>query len=603
MNLIFRYKKEALILILILLLTSFAFSPSLKGEFLVSWDDNTLITQNVDIQKLNMENIQNIFSKSYVGMYIPLVILSFAIEYHFVKYNPYIFHLTNLLFHLLNIVLVFLLITMLFSLYEKVYIKKLQYKLIIASLVTFLFAIHPMHVESVVWISERKDLMFTFFFLFSTCAYLKHLSISTIGAKFYANKYYILSLLFFILALFCKAQAVTLPIVLLLIDYLLSNKISLKNVFFEKILFFLLALVFGIIAILSQLNAGIFSTCKDFNFLNKLFFIIYSFIQYILKLALPFNLSAFYQYPKLNSFTYFLYLLLFLFILSALIYLYSKKYKLLIFSGLFFLINISIVLQTRGAKVFMADRFVYLPCIGFFLFFALLITKLNKKIYLHIALCIFLIYGLIISYLTFERSNVFANSKALWTDVLSKTSNNSYALSMRGNYYKSKNFFAEALKDYDQSLRLNKNNFLAYYQRSQIFSNQGQIKKALEDLDKAINLKPNLYYLYNNRGAIKKSSKDLSGAYADFSQALKIQANLASFINRASLNIDLNNFTQALQDLKEAEHFQSNISLIHFYKGIALVNLNKKKQGCRHLIKANEMNIKKVKYFLQKFCN
>ena len=220
------------LLAVVLILTLIVFSNSFKNNFLVNWDDDGYILNNPTIQHLDKGSIHEIFTSFHMGNYHPLTTLTYALEYKFFKLDPLPYHWLNLIFHLCNVVLVFL------------FIKLLSKKNLAAVITAVLFAVHPMHVESVAWISELKDVLYTFFFLLSLLFYMQF-------AKKKNPAVYILSLLMFVLSLLSKSAAVVLPVLLFLIDYFQSHKQNVKSVLL-KVPFFILALIFGIIALKSQ---------------------------------------------------------------------------------------------------------------------------------------------------------------------------------------------------------------------------------------------------------------------------------------------------------------------------------------------------------------
>src|SRR3989339_423851 len=210
---------------LILIVTFISYHSSIKNDF-VNWDDNLYITGTNKIRELSLKSIVNFFT-------------SFDIEYKFFKLNPHAYHLTNLILHLINCLLVFWLIVL------------LSKKASVSFIVALLFGIHPLHVESVAWISERKDVLYALFYLGSIISYIYYLKGETLhfiqgdskkqndGGK----KYYYYSIFLFLLSLLSKSMAVTLPFVLILTDYLNNKKIN-KNTLKEKIPFFILSIVF-----------------------------------------------------------------------------------------------------------------------------------------------------------------------------------------------------------------------------------------------------------------------------------------------------------------------------------------------------------------------
>ena len=226
--------KEApwIALLLVLVASAITWFPSVKNDF-VNWDDIIYIMNNDMIHSFSLENISKIFSTYWMGNYHPFAILSFTFDYQFFKITPQGYHFHNMVLHLVNTALVYFFC---FHLMNR--------RVGIATVAALLFAVHPMHVESVAWISERKDLLYTMWFLMALIAYL-----------FYCRnkdfKYLGLSLILFLFSLLSKAQAVTLPLSLLALDYFLNRKFTVKTLA-EKIPFFLLSLVFGIIAIYAQ---------------------------------------------------------------------------------------------------------------------------------------------------------------------------------------------------------------------------------------------------------------------------------------------------------------------------------------------------------------
>ena len=201
-------KKAILMLAVLLVITFIVMQPSLKGKFL-NWDDDVNIYENNNVKHLTVENIKNIFTSNVIGNYNPLSILTFTLEYHFFKEGTFYYHLNNVILHLLNAFLVFWLL-MLIGLRKEW-----------ALFAALFFSVHPMRVESVAWITERKDVLFAFFYLASVICYIYYL-------KFKKKRSYILVLIFFLLSLLSKIQAVSLPLTLLLVDYILKRPLKFK---------------------------------------------------------------------------------------------------------------------------------------------------------------------------------------------------------------------------------------------------------------------------------------------------------------------------------------------------------------------------------------
>lgn len=442
-----RYR-NVLIAAFILIITFLAFTPSLRNDLLKTWDDQAYITNNDLVKGLTYDNINKIFKKDngLYANYHPLTILTLAVNYHFSKLKSLGYHLTNLSLHLLNTLLVFIFIYYLTG-------KRLE----IAAFVSLLFGLSPVHVESVTWISERKDVLYTFFFLSSLIAY-----------QFFIKKnnlvLYFLALILFLFSLLSKAMAVSLPLVLILLDHTTKRKWSFRLVI-EKFPFFAVAIILGLVAMKIQSENGAISNIT-FPMINRLLHVFYGFAMYLLKILIPTGLSAFYPYPyplvnstwvldKIPIVFFFTFVISILILIFALIKLLRPgKYSGMIVFGVFFYAStLAVVLQfIPVGRAIMADRYSYIPSIGIFLAAGYLLFQLyrNPKFKV-LATAIFLLYGGLLFYLTFERNKVWQNDETLWTDVIKTYPNDSriaLAIENRAIYYYGENRMNESLQDY-----------------------------------------------------------------------------------------------------------------------------------------------------------
>ena len=256
-------------LIFILILTVFLYSNSIHNGF-VNWDDDNSILTNNDIRSFEKVHLFNMFNNSYNGMYQPVVMITFAINYAMHGLQPEGYHLTNLLFHLLNIILLFIFVKMLFR------------NNTLAAIIALIFAIHPLHVESVSWITERKDVVYAFFYLSSLIMYLWYIQSD------FRKRFLFLAFLFFLFSLFSKTNAVTLPLIMIAID-MYYNRPKNRMAIFEKVFFLLFSIIFGLIAIKSQevLAAGIYKYVH-YTIIDRLVIASHAFVFYIVKFIFPF---------------------------------------------------------------------------------------------------------------------------------------------------------------------------------------------------------------------------------------------------------------------------------------------------------------------------
>lgn len=334
------------LLAFIIIITLLAYLPVFDAGF-VQWDDKLYIQDNALIRSINLKEI---FATYQQGNYHPVTMLVYAIEYHFWNLNAAGYHTVNLFLHLLNTLMVCYVIF------------RLCRKKEIAFVAALFFGIHPIHVESVAWLAELKDLLYTFFFLASYIYYLKY---NEEGK----SKFYFISLLLFLLSLLSKAMAAPLPVILLLTDYFIDRKFSRKTIL-EKIPFFILAIILGIVAINAQLPTGETLNIPVYPFWQRIIFACYGFVSYLIHLIMPVNLNAVYPYPmKVGEnipFLYYFYVILFFGIVATVIY--SLRFSRKIFFGIgFFTATVFLVLQLLPiGDAIMANRYGYIPSVGIF---------------------------------------------------------------------------------------------------------------------------------------------------------------------------------------------------------------------------------------------
>jgi tetratricopeptide (TPR) repeat protein len=503
----------------IVLFTLAVYVKSVNNDF-INWDDDKLVYQNEDIKKLDVSHIKKLFSSFYVQMYQPLSSLTYAIEYHFFGINAKVSHFNNILLHVLNSILVFLLLF------------RLTRNNLVSWLTAILFAIHPMHTESVAWIAERKDLVYTFFYLLSLMFYVGYLE------KGYNIKYLLISLLFFILSLFSKSAAVTLPLVLILLDWYKGRKLNIKNNL-DKIPFFLLSLIFGIITLYSQLG---FAPPKELyehqSFIDRIFVASYSLVFYLFKFLIPVKLSALHPFPvKSSIFLPPFYYISFCIVILGLYLLYRYRNRILPeslkrdlwFGLIFFICCISIVLTLPVGAAVVAERYSYVPYIGLMFVFSAItshIYKQNKQKTRKILIAILGILIILFSLISFNRLSVWKERIVFWTDIIQK-----YPLKVP----------------------------LAYHNRGLTYYRNGDYKNAINDFNVVISQKPSYPYTYSYRGLSKSALNEPLGAIADFSNALRLTDNVCEFYNNRGIEyMKIKNYDAAFNDFNSSIRVNPN---------------------------------------------
>lgn len=549
-------KKIIFYLIPILLLTLIAFFPSLQNGF-TNWDDDVYVTQNPAIQSPDVYGISYFFTKQQASNYHPITMLSLAFDYKVWGNNAFGFHLTNLIFHLLNTALVFFFVLQL--------AKKRIWVAIVAGL---LFGIHPFHVESVAWISERKDVLYVFFFLLGLLSYLRFRQQNN------DFKWYGIAFICFMLSLFSKPAAVIFPMVLFSIDYFQQQEFSIKNILL-KAPFFFMSVFFGFITVNIQKEEAIGTM---FSMLQKICFAGYGFVMYLVKLIVPVNLSPLYIYPVNNASESLpsLYFAMPIIAIAILIiaFILGRKNRFITFGMLFFIINIILVSQIISVgNAVMADRYTYLSSVGIFFIFGMLLDKaIQHEKFKNLAIGGFALIVLIFSFLTFQQNKIWKNSETLWSQAIKVDKNNTLAYNKRGLAYMENPATAQkALSDFSKSIELEPTYDQAWGNRGYLYFKANQFDKAEKDFDKAIALNPNYFKHYNNRGHLFYQQQNFEAALSDYNKCIALNdAYALAFNNRAIIYHQQGEKEKALADYNRALAINPNYASAKKNKALLL---------------------------------
>lgn len=381
---------------------------------LTNWDDPGYIRDNALIKDVSAEGIKAIFSfkEPVMGNYHPLTILSYAIEYSYVRLDPWLYHLDSVLLHIVVTVLVYC------------FVQLLTKRMVAAAVTALLFGLHPMHVESVAWLAGRKDVVYGVFYVAACITHIYF--IRNEGSKKW--RWYSFTLLLFVCSLLGKPVAVVLPVTLLLIDYF--DKRPLRwNLLIEKIPHFVLAIAAGIKSMQDQRVFGAIDTQgESFNAIERIGLGGYALVTYLWKALVPIKLCNFYPYPlkgtgSLNA-LYYVYPAL-LVAAALLLWKFARKNMAVVFGVLFFLVNIALLLQfipVGGAII--ADRYAYISYLGLFFMAGWFVSDYfepggNLQIG-KMALGGVVVYALVLGYMSNERCKVWYDTTSLWRDEIEK---------------------------------------------------------------------------------------------------------------------------------------------------------------------------------------
>ncbi len=547
-RLIMQIKKHAGI-IFILLAVFFAFSPSLQNNF-TNWDDESHLLDNPAVLSLAPNNFIQIFTQMVNNTYIPLTTLSFAVEYHFFKFNPFVYHLDNLILHLWITFLVFGLA------------QRLGLNLYAALAAALLFGIHPMHVESVAWVTERKDVLYGLFYLLAINSYLDY-------KKNNQRKIYFLSIFFCLLSILAKPMALSLPLILLLCDWFGQRQFT-KSLFIEKIPYVLIVVPVALITFILNTHAS------ERSFVEGVMIWFWSLTFYIQKFIFPYPLVPLYSLPKPVVFSNWPYLLSALtVVITTSTAIFSRKNRWVIFAFGFYFFSIFFLLRFDESKdiSLVADRFMYLPSIGYCLLWGWGLGKIDlsfprkresltrvfrspieafgdgKKLLQFGFIGLYLFLG----FQTFNQCKVWKDGLTLWSVVIEHFQDIPLAYYNRGKAYEYEKQPKEALIDYTQAIKLRPDYAEAYTNRGGIYQEEHRYELAQADLNKALSINPNFDKALNNRGIIYNNIRSYDLAIVDFTKAIAINPSFDRAYNNRGLSLFyLKSYERALLDFNQA---------------------------------------------------
>jgi tetratricopeptide (TPR) repeat protein len=519
-------------------ITIAAYAGAFRHDF-VSLDDATYVTQNPLVQ----ERAYGALLTTVVNnSYHPLTMLSLGLNASR-PLSPRPFIVTNVILHTLDTGLVFWLAFLLS-----------RRRLLVAFVTALLFGIHPMHVESVAWISSRKDVLYVFFFLAGLIAYWRYLEKRS-------WPWLLLTFVLFVFSCLSKGMAVVFPAILILLDYWKGRPIAERRALLEKAPFFATALLFGLIAVDVEAGRdfhGLFTivdkqlkalmNTTSFTPFQRVAFPTYGHMMYVWRIFVPAHLCAFYPYPTLAEASHPKYLLSILFFLGtlALTAWSVRRARLLTFGIGWYLLAILPVLQWLpvGAST-LADRMTYLAYVGPFFLLATGVSSLFERYRAMVAVLgtgMALVFAVLFA-LTTRQVETWKNSEALWSNVI----------------------------------RIYPRTDAAYISRGNGRGAAGQIQDAMSDFQTAVGLGSRRADLYDGLGNAYGTLGKPDSALLMFDRALAIDSTLGrTYYNRAIVHLRLGRPREALEDLARAlDVIPLQAPTLHFPRGNAFLQLGK----------------------------
>lgn len=525
-----------LFICILLVVMTLAVLWSVKDYEFIHYDDDLYVVNNPKVQEgLTIESIKWAFTSTHTGNWYPLTWLSLMLDYELYGLNPAGYHWTNLLFHIANTLLLFFLLSR---------ITGTVYK---SAFVAALFAMHPLHVESVAWVSERKEVLSTFLWMLTMGAYVKYVEKPGIIK-------YLLVLIAFSLGLMAKSMLVTLPFVLLLMDFwplerflrrqpidsiIISNQIqttstghdtAIRRLFYEKVPLIALTIPVCIVAIIAQRQAGALFPFESFSVALRVANALISYVLYIWKMLIPSNLSVFYPHPGIWPMWQVILSGLFLLLVSAAVLRMGRRYPYLLVGWLWYLGTLVPVigLVQIGSQA-MADRYSYIPLIGLFIMAAWGSADILKKYHYRRAILASLAVVTIIgsATVTSQQLRYWQNGITLFRHNIATTTPNYINHYNLGVTLMEKGNYTEAISEFQKALQLRPDIPASHNNLGVSFYRKGEIQQAINEYKATLRLKPDHVNAHMNLAMVFYQQGDLEASISHLRDALRLQPKLA----------------------------------------------------------------------------
>jgi len=528
-----RYLK--LLICLILVLPTLGVYWEVRNFDFVTFDDYTYVAENPNVQSgLSKSGLVWAFTRSHASNWHPVTWLSHMLDCQFFGLNSGMHHLNNLIFHTANTLLLFLVLG------------RMTGALWRSAFVSALFALHPLHVESVAWVAERKDVLSTLFWMLTMWAYVRY-------SERPSPTRYLLIFPFFILGLMSKPMLVTLPFVLLLMDYwplgrlqstlpekggkLKTPKLAVLRLIAEKIPLFVLVALLSVVTFLAQEEAV--QSLDNFHLKARIANGLVSYAAYIRKMFWPNDLSIFYPYPQTLQLWQATASGFFLITMTILFVRMGKRRPFILVGWLWYLGTLFPVIGlVQVGTHAMADRYTYIPLIGLFIMIAwgipdLLGNWLYRKQVLRISAGLLLV---ILAVCTWLQVRYWKDSIALFTHAIDVTDDNWMAHNNIGFPLVQQGRNIEAIAHFSEAVRIKPDYAEAHVNLANSYGLEGRFEEAKQHFFDAIRINPDLADAYMNLGVIFARQGNLDKAINHFAAALRVNPDDATtrlYLNRA----------------------------------------------------------------------
>ena len=580
-----------------LILTTLIVYSQIKDHKFLNYDDNEYVTENLNVKaEFTRESVIWAFTTSHNANWFPITWLSHMLDYQLYDSNPKGHHLTNLFFHIASTLILFIvLLRMTGAIWQ-------------SGFVATLFALHPFNVESVAWVAERKNVLSTFFWLLTMWAYIHYVDKPNV-------KRYGLIALFFTLGLLSKPMLITLPFVLLMMDYWPLNRLAFGkdkvhneitggcrdtkfNIWFlvrEKIPLFLLAAGSGIATFVDQKSGGALQAMEIYSLSARLTNAMVSYMEYLIKTMWPEGLAVFYSHPG-NTLATWKGLLcgIVLVAISAVSVRFIRRSPYFAFGWFWYLgtlVPVIQIVQTGGHR--MADRYAYVPLIGIFITIAWGLPELMAK-WRHREKILIILAGIFIPTLmavTWNQVSHWKNSITIFKHAINVTDkvypdfalpHNNMGLALHDEQRT-----GEAISHYKIAIKLNPDYAPAHYNLGIALSFERKTEEAISHYKSAIKFKPDFVDAHINLGNSLLAGSKTDEAISHYKMAIKLKSSsVDAHYNLGNALLNIGKTGEAISHYKMSIKFKSDFAAAHNNLGSALLAEQKTEEAVSHYRKA-----------------
>jgi len=561
---------------ILVVVTAVAYMPAMRAGFI--WDDDRYVTNNPGVQSL--ENLQKVwFKPGLTVQYYPLVFTSFWAEYQLWGLQPFGYHVVNILLHALNAVLLWFVL------------RKLQVRG--SWWAASIFALHPVCVESVAWVTERKNVLSTLFYLLAVLAYFRFRPLTIDGAgRARDHRFYPLVVLLFLCALLCKTVTCSLPAALLLLVWWKTGRVEKRDVM-ALVPLFVLGMALGFVtAWMEKHRVGASGEEWALSFVGRCLVAGRAVWFYAGKLMLPRNLTFIYPRWEIDDRAIWQYLfpLAALAVLIALWQLRSRIGRGPLVAVLFFAGTLVPALGFFDVfpfcYSFVADHFQYLACVGLIT----LTTSLGATICSQAdrqGRCVGAVTAVgvlvLLATLTWRQARVYHDPETLWQDTLAKNPKCWMAAGNLADELMRQGRLQEAIEHYEQALRIRPNSAEGCLNLGNALLQTGKLPEAIGEYEQALRIKPDFAGAHNNLGLALLGQGRLQEAINQYEQALRINPGFPeAHSNLGNALLRTGKLREAIEQCEQAVRLKPDLAEGHYNLGVALEELGRTREAIQH---------------------